>query len=75
MRKMRQLLLFISFNTFNRKLRNGIVPIMNSSCEIISFLFITEEKIELTEMRKFHERKASILQLKKIVCDVFIMLW
>ena len=72
---MRQLLLFISFNTFNRKLRNGIVPIMNSSCEIISFLFITEEEIEFTEMRKFHERKASILQLKKIVCGVFIMLW
>ena len=59
---MQQLLLFISFNTFNRKLRNGIVPLMNSSCEIISFLFITEEEIELTEMRKFHERKASILQ-------------
>ena len=48
---------------------------MNSSCAIISFLFITEEEIELTEMRKFHERKASILHLKKIVRGVFIMLW
>ena len=60
-------MLVTSLNISTENKENSIVSLINSSCKIISFLFITEEEIELTEMRKCHERKASFFKLRKIL--------